>query len=357
MRNRSNKNFEGVTDGVLKIHETKKEKGKTLYLVEWEGCPEQEEYTWEMYTTLKNSDVFKQFISRSKKKETKNKGTKRKRNEIIVKNIFKKTKRETLSKDERFEIVQNQNYKCNLCINPFGSVTFEIDHIIPLEQGGTNNLDNLQALCESCHIFKTSVLDRGVVARLLQAKLQCQKVGSDHKLTRKRILEECQLVYFNRNRNKVPFHENEMLNFCIETADIYREMCKKEVKKRLADIIKMTDININNSNVDITMTSDNDIGNANPPEPPQSEENQDRNDKYLNGVVAILQNAIELKLQTNIIKMEKFSIVFDFIFPGEIPSNNEMYDYLNEFFKKIYMRQLKELKETYKCITISFTRN
>ena len=36
------------------------------------------------------------------------------------------------------------------------SVAFEIDHIRPLANGGTNQIDNLQALCKSCHQDKTA---------------------------------------------------------------------------------------------------------------------------------------------------------------------------------------------------------
>lgn len=35
------------------------------------------------------------------------------------------------------------------------SVAEEIDHIIPLSQGGTDDESNLQALCKACHKAKT----------------------------------------------------------------------------------------------------------------------------------------------------------------------------------------------------------
>lgn len=37
-----------------------------------------------------------------------------------------------------------------------GDVATEIDHIIELDKGGTNDLDNLQPLCKACHKAKTS---------------------------------------------------------------------------------------------------------------------------------------------------------------------------------------------------------
>ena len=34
-------------------------------------------------------------------------------------------------------------------------IATEVDHILPLKQGGTNRWDNLQPLCHSCHVKKT----------------------------------------------------------------------------------------------------------------------------------------------------------------------------------------------------------
>ena len=37
----------------------------------------------------------------------------------------------------------------------------EVDHIVPTTAGGTDRVDNLQALCKSCHSRKTSTEDGG----------------------------------------------------------------------------------------------------------------------------------------------------------------------------------------------------
>ncbi len=47
-----------------------------------------------------------------------------------------------------------QEWKCNQCHNLFES-TAQIDHIKPLKLGGSNELENLQILCVSCHAKKT----------------------------------------------------------------------------------------------------------------------------------------------------------------------------------------------------------
>ena len=50
-------------------------------------------------------------------------------------------------------IVSQQNWQCARC-RQLLDYSFEIDHQIPLSQGGTNKADNLQALCPKCHILK-----------------------------------------------------------------------------------------------------------------------------------------------------------------------------------------------------------
>jgi 5-methylcytosine-specific restriction enzyme A len=51
-------------------------------------------------------------------------------------------------------VASQQKWKCMHC-NALLDYSYEIDHIQPLYQGGTNDLSNLQALCRNCHGRKT----------------------------------------------------------------------------------------------------------------------------------------------------------------------------------------------------------
>jgi hypothetical protein len=66
----------------------------------------------------------------------------------------KKSCREFLSDTEKKEFLEEHKNQCSVC--NLSTDKLEIDHIIPLACGGSNNLFNLQPLCKDCHKKKTS---------------------------------------------------------------------------------------------------------------------------------------------------------------------------------------------------------
>ena len=90
--------------------------------------------------------------------------------------FLKKKRNFEFTHKQKQKILQRQNYKCNnFPGSPFelkfnyccllhqngGDGTFEqkvgheIDHIIPIQERGTNEIENGQALCVCCHRVKT----------------------------------------------------------------------------------------------------------------------------------------------------------------------------------------------------------
>lgn len=68
----------------------------------------------------------------------------------------------------RLEIIQRDGKKCRMCHSVVE--TPQIDHIVPHAAGGEFwDLDNLQVLCESCHIKKTGT-DAGIIKSNKMAK-------------------------------------------------------------------------------------------------------------------------------------------------------------------------------------------
>jgi hypothetical protein len=77
-------------------------------------------------------------------------------------------KNQTVHKNHKRQVTQltkktvaaRQQWKCGQCGNLLDE-TYEVDHIIPLYQGGTNQIENLMALDPHCHRKKTNS-DRGL---------------------------------------------------------------------------------------------------------------------------------------------------------------------------------------------------
>jgi hypothetical protein len=63
------------------------------------------------------------------------------------------TKR-NVSESKKKIVASRQNWKCSLCGDQL-SYNYQIDHIVRLQYGGSNHLDNLTALCPDCHSKKT----------------------------------------------------------------------------------------------------------------------------------------------------------------------------------------------------------
>ena len=54
----------------------------------------------------------------------------------------------------RYEILKRAKFRCELCGISAEDKALEVDHIVPRNSGGTDDLSNLQALCYSCNAMK-----------------------------------------------------------------------------------------------------------------------------------------------------------------------------------------------------------
>jgi len=61
-----------------------------------------------------------------------------------------------ISKKKRLQIKKRAVYCCEYCRVPelFSFIGYEIDHIIPIKHGGSNELNNLALSCAFCNNFK-----------------------------------------------------------------------------------------------------------------------------------------------------------------------------------------------------------
>jgi hypothetical protein len=59
-----------------------------------------------------------------------------------------------VSESKKKFVAAQQQWKCAMCSNMLDA-TFEVDHKVDLQFGGSNHVSNLAALCPNCHRKKT----------------------------------------------------------------------------------------------------------------------------------------------------------------------------------------------------------
>ena len=74
----------------------------------------------------------------------------------MIQNSGKKSSKRSVSETKKKYVASQQNWKCAHCQNQL-TAWFEVDHVKRLEYGGSNEVDNLEALCRECHGKKTSM--------------------------------------------------------------------------------------------------------------------------------------------------------------------------------------------------------
>jgi 5-methylcytosine-specific restriction endonuclease McrA len=75
-------------------------------------------------------------------------------NTSLNQTTIKATKR-SVSETKKKYIASQQNWRCGQCNSQLNH-TYEIDHRVRLEYGGSNDVNNLVALCRNCHGEKTA---------------------------------------------------------------------------------------------------------------------------------------------------------------------------------------------------------
>jgi 5-methylcytosine-specific restriction endonuclease McrA len=69
--------------------------------------------------------------------------------------LMKPPQRKRLTIDQEKQILTRQNDKCALCGDVLTAQGYQLDHVIARRSGGSDDLENMQALCGLCHVGKS----------------------------------------------------------------------------------------------------------------------------------------------------------------------------------------------------------
>lgn len=90
----------------------------------------------------------------------------RNNNEFFVeKNSSKRIK---ISKKKREAVYAKSNGICKICGNFIPYSKYTVDHIVPLAKGGSNEIGNLQASCDTCNKIKTDILPQDFIFKITE---------------------------------------------------------------------------------------------------------------------------------------------------------------------------------------------
>ncbi len=80
------------------------------------------------------------------------------------------SKRKEISKRTRFEIFKRDRFTCQYCGDSPPNVVLEVDHFIPVSEGGDNSLVNLVTSCQGCNAGKSNI-DLDLVIPVVESEL------------------------------------------------------------------------------------------------------------------------------------------------------------------------------------------
>ena len=94
----------------------------------------------------------------------------------------------------RYEVLKNAKYRCELCGISADVKSLEVDHIIPRNHGGADDITNFQALCYSCNATKRDRDDtdlRGIAAKYNHREDNCLFCSIESA----RVIDQNELAY------------------------------------------------------------------------------------------------------------------------------------------------------------------
>ncbi|MCD6388318.1 MAG: HNH endonuclease [Desulfobulbaceae bacterium] len=77
----------------------------------------------------------------------------------LQKTVSRKYTRRPISNSKRYVVLRRDKFQCVLCGASGSEANLEVDHIVPVSRGGTNDIGNLRCLCFKCNRGKHSKIE------------------------------------------------------------------------------------------------------------------------------------------------------------------------------------------------------
>ena len=111
------------------------------------------------------------------------------------------SRRKSLTKKLRFEIFKRDGFKCQYCGNTINESVLEVDHIVPVAEGGSNDEENLITSCFDCNRGK-GARDLGVAPisvaekaeKLKEKESQLKEFKRIQKSIKRRLAREAESI-------------------------------------------------------------------------------------------------------------------------------------------------------------------
>lgn len=89
-----------------------------------------------------------------------------KKQDVVRKSEVLRGKRIHLTPSMRMAVYAKDKGTCQICGKPLSPDSFTIDHIVPLDRGGVNEISNFRCACSRCNKWKGNSLDDELVTML-----------------------------------------------------------------------------------------------------------------------------------------------------------------------------------------------
>ena len=148
--------------------------------------------------------------------------------------------RQPIPRQLRHEVFKRDGYRCRECGASKNETSLEIDHILPVAKGGTNDIDNLQTLCRECNRMKhtdewvggentleVSVNELNSIKKIIQRLNEELEKTTDED---EKFEIEFKIIKLNE---EIPILENKIQKLKIEQENNIKEHTEQIRKKKL----------------------------------------------------------------------------------------------------------------------------